>query len=259
MLFDLSSGKRRRVLQVVYATLALLMGGSLVFFGIGSDAPGGLLDAVGLGSNSDTEADPQYEEQIGNAEEKLQADPDNPQALLNLARYHYLSANSQVAVDQETGAVDIPPEAQTELEESVDAWQRYVATKPRNPDASVAANATQAYVLLNDAAGAAEAQRVVAEEQSTAAAFGNLAYYLYFDYRFKEGDEAAAEAVRLSEPSERKQTEQRFADIAEAKRKEQKRVQNAAEEGGSETGEQQLNDPFGALGGAPGTTPAPAP
>ena len=36
MLFDLQ-GKRRRVVQATYLTLALLMGGGLVFFGIGSD------------------------------------------------------------------------------------------------------------------------------------------------------------------------------------------------------------------------------
>src|SRR5918992_4487779 len=46
MLFDLQ-GKRRRVVQATYLTLAVLMGGGLVLFGIGSDAgQGGLFDAV---------------------------------------------------------------------------------------------------------------------------------------------------------------------------------------------------------------------
>ena len=44
MLFDLQ-GKRRRVVQVTYLGLAILMGGGLVLAGIGSDASGGLLDA----------------------------------------------------------------------------------------------------------------------------------------------------------------------------------------------------------------------
>ena len=44
MLFDLR-GRRRRAVQATYLTLALLMGGGLVFFGIGGDVSGGLFDA----------------------------------------------------------------------------------------------------------------------------------------------------------------------------------------------------------------------
>jgi hypothetical protein len=259
MLFDLSSGKRKRVVQVVYATLALLMGGSLVLFGIGSDAPGGVLDALGLGSNADNNSGAQYEDQISNAEDKLATDPDNPDALLNLTRYRYLNASSQVTQDPETGAVDIPSEAQTELEKAVEAWQRYLKTDPQSPNASVASNAAQAYLLLNDAEGAAEAQRIVAEDQNTAAAWGQVAYFLYFDYQFKAGDEAAAKSVELSEPSERGQTKQQLEQIAVAKRKEQEQIEEQAEKGGKEAGEQQLTDPFGTLGGGTGVTPAPTP
>jgi tetratricopeptide (TPR) repeat protein len=258
MLFDLSSGRRKRVVQVVYAVLALLMGGSLLLFGIGSDAPGGLLDAVGLGSSSDNSSDTQYEDQINNAEGKLATDPQNEQALLNLARYHYLSANSQVSVSSE-GAVDIPPEAQSELEQAVDAWQRYLKTDPKDPEASVAANATQAYVLLNDAEGAAEAQKIVAESQNSAPAYGQLAYYLYFDFQFDAADEAAAKAIELSEPSEREQTKKNLEAVEAQARKQKKQVDEAAAQGGKEAGEEQLTDPFGSLGGSGGLAPAPAP
>src|ERR671914_482748 len=56
MLFDLQ-GKRRRVVQATYLTLAVLMGGGLVLFGIGGDVSGGLFDAFsdrqgGGGSNT---------------------------------------------------------------------------------------------------------------------------------------------------------------------------------------------------------------
>src|ERR687893_705910 len=37
MLFDLRSAGRRRFIKIVYVTLALLMGGGLVLFGIGGD------------------------------------------------------------------------------------------------------------------------------------------------------------------------------------------------------------------------------
>src|SRR5829696_381874 len=92
MLFDLSSGKRRRVVQVIYATLALLIGGGLVLFGIGGSGSGGLLDAVGLGGDSG--GDPQYEEQLSDYEAKLQSNPQDTAAMIQLVRLHYLSATS---------------------------------------------------------------------------------------------------------------------------------------------------------------------
>src|SRR5215213_843876 len=56
MLFDLRGAGRRRTVKVVYITLAFLMGGGLVLFGIGGDVSGGLVDAItergGGGDNS---------------------------------------------------------------------------------------------------------------------------------------------------------------------------------------------------------------
>ncbi len=48
MLFDLRGRGRRRTVKIVYITLALLMGGGLVLFGIGGGGAmqGGLVDAI---------------------------------------------------------------------------------------------------------------------------------------------------------------------------------------------------------------------
>ena len=48
MLFDLRGSGRRRVVKIVYITLAFLMGGGLVLFGIGGGGAlsGGLVDAI---------------------------------------------------------------------------------------------------------------------------------------------------------------------------------------------------------------------
>ena len=46
MLFDLRGRGRRRTVQVIYLSLAILMGGGLVLFGIGGARRGGLLDAI---------------------------------------------------------------------------------------------------------------------------------------------------------------------------------------------------------------------
>lgn len=250
MLFDLS-GKRKRVVQVVYAVLALLMGGSLVLFGIGSDAPGGLLDAVGLGSNNDSSSNPQYEQQIEDAQAKLEADPQDAQALLALVRYHYLSATSTgVTTDPETGQVDVSEDARGELEQTVAAWERYLKTKPAKENVSAASSASQAYRLLGDAAGAAAAQRLVAESQGTAAAYGQLAFYLYANLKFAEGDAAAAKAIATASPSDREQVRRNLEQLEESARKQKKQLEKAAEQGGKQAGEEQLTDPFGTLGGS---------
>jgi hypothetical protein len=48
MLFDLRGSGRRRTVKIVYVTLAFLMGGGLVLFGIGGGGAlsGGLVDAI---------------------------------------------------------------------------------------------------------------------------------------------------------------------------------------------------------------------
>ena len=56
MLFDLRGSGRRTTVKVVYVTLAILMGGGLVFFGIGGDVNGGLFDAIS-GSSSGQSSD----------------------------------------------------------------------------------------------------------------------------------------------------------------------------------------------------------
>src|SRR5215217_1581794 len=58
MLFDLRGRGRRRTVQVIYLSLAILMGGGLVLFGIGGATSGGLFDAISGDGNtsSGTEA-----------------------------------------------------------------------------------------------------------------------------------------------------------------------------------------------------------
>ena len=75
MLFDLT-GKRKRFLQIIFGLLALVFTISFVGFGIGSDAGGGLFDAVGVGGGQgggggNSPRNPQYEQQIEEAEALL--------------------------------------------------------------------------------------------------------------------------------------------------------------------------------------------
>ena len=260
MLFDLKSGKRRRVVQVVFGFLAFIFFISFVGFGIGSDVTGGIFDAIGLGGGSSS-SDPQYEEQIEDAEGTLETDPDNQKALLDLVRYHYLSATSEgVETDPTTGQTSISEDARSELEQAAQAWTDYLKTDPQNTDLSTAANAAQVFVLLGDAEGAAGAQVIVAEGQKSSSAYGQLAFYYYAAGEIKKGDEAAKQAVEVADASSADQIEKNLASIRKQAIKQQEAIAEQQEQGGSEAGEQQLQDPFGSLGGegtAPPVSPAP--
>ena len=76
MLFDLR-GRRRRAVQATYLTLAVLMGGGLVLFGIGGDVSGGLIDAFGGRDSGGDDVNSQVQERIERQEKRLQASPQN--------------------------------------------------------------------------------------------------------------------------------------------------------------------------------------
>jgi hypothetical protein len=63
MLFDLRGRGRRRTVQIIYLSLALLMGGGLVLFGIGGATSGGLVDAIQGGSGTQS-ADDVFEKRV---------------------------------------------------------------------------------------------------------------------------------------------------------------------------------------------------
>jgi tetratricopeptide (TPR) repeat protein len=263
MLFDLQSGKRRRVVQVVFGTMALLFGVSFLFFGIGSDASGGLADLFGFGTNSQSTGNPQFDQQVEDAEDAVAADPKDEKALLELAQVRYQAGQFQLEADPETGQPVVTEDARANFEGSLDAWEQYLALKPKKPDPGTAALVAQAYVQLEDAKGAAEAQRIVAEDNPSGGTYGNLAFYLYASGDIEGGDEAAALAVENSDPAQADQIEKQLAQLSEQAAKLKKAAAKAAEQadqGGSQAGAP-IEDPFGSLGGTGGLggTAPPAP
>ena len=92
MLFDLRGRGRRRTVQAIYLSLAILMGGGLVLFGIGSDQSGGIVDAVvGDGSGGDT-ATETLDNRIKSALAKTQTTPREPAPWAELARLRFQRA-----------------------------------------------------------------------------------------------------------------------------------------------------------------------
>jgi hypothetical protein len=254
VLFDLQ-GKRRRVIQVVYALLAALFLIGFVGFGVGTESGvGGIFDAFSGGDGASS-TNPQYEEDIEQAEQQLAQDPKDERALIQLAETHYLAAQDQLETDEETGQPIVTDEARVELDESVTAWENYLKVA-RKPDADTAALVVQAYVLLNDAEGAAETQRIVAEDRPSQNAYGTLALYLYIGGDIRGGDEAAKQAVAEAEGSQKAAVKRQLGRLAEQAVKQKKQLKKQAKN--APQGENPLEQPLGGGGiGAP-TAPAPA-
>src|SRR5918996_2831263 len=255
MLFDLR-GKRRRFIQVVYALLAALFLIGFVGFGVGSESgAGGIFDALGVGGGDTSSSNPQFDEDIDEAEQRLEQDPKDQQALLQLAQTHYLAGQGELDVDESTGEPVLTDDARTEFDESIAAWERYLKLAKR-PSDNAATQVVNSYVFLNDAEGAAETQRIVAEARPSQGAYSNLAFYLYLAGDFEGGDEAAKKAVAEAEGSQKKSIENQLARLEEQARKFEKRQKKQAEE--APEGGNPLQSPLGGLGGSQ-PTPQPAP
>ena len=139
MLFDLQ-GKRRRMVQVVYVTLAVLMGGGLVLFGIGGDVQGGIFDAfTGEGGNT-SNGNSVIEKRVDANEKKLKANPQSERLRKSLTRDYY-----QLATAQADANGKFSDDGKANLRKSAANWQAYLALNPEKPDTSLARLALQVY------------------------------------------------------------------------------------------------------------------
>ena len=214
MLFDLK-GKRRRVVQGVYLTLAILMGAGLVLFGIGSSTNGGLGDLFSGGGGSNKGNDV-VQKKIDAAEKQLQVNPKNVAALGDVIRGHYQLATAKA--DPNTGVFS--KDASDDLRQAAVAWQRYVATNPKKVDVGLGRVMVQAYSGLAQLAtgsqatatkywaGASEASELIAGQQPNAANYIALVQYASLAKQTNKADLAGQKAISLAPKSQRKAVQQ---------------------------------------------------
>jgi hypothetical protein len=142
MLFDLRSRGRRRVIQVVYGFLAVLIGGGLVLFGVGGGAGStGLLSQLanqGTGSAAGVKVD---ETAMMKARRAANAAPTDvaawdayARAVFNLADTNYVSSE-----DGFTSA------GAKELAVLKTVWNHYLSLNPAKPDGTLAADVAFAF------------------------------------------------------------------------------------------------------------------
>jgi hypothetical protein len=209
MLFDLR-GRRRRAVQATYLTLAVLMGGGLVLFGIGGDVQGGLFDAFtgGDGGGSGNEL---VEKRIERNEKRAAAGSEA--ALKELVRDYYQLANSEAG----SGAQTFPDEAKGELRKAGAAWERYL-DRSENPDPSLAGVAVQIYDFraLHRPKEAQRAAALVAEASNDPQAYLQLVQYAVAAGDKRTANLAATKAVDLAPKDQRKEIERLAEQIKKA-------------------------------------------
>jgi len=208
MLFDIR-GRRRNVVKVVYAVLALLMGGSL-FLTVG---PFNLSEIVGTGSSGD--ASEVYDDQAERIEQRLAESPNDPDQLLLLTRTEINAGNAKTGSSLEGETPQLPSDARNDYQAALDAWDRYLAEvgdEKANPTAaqlvaqtfftlSERGSATIEEVEANGNA-AVRAQRIAAAQRPNLNTLSSLALYEYFHGEIQAGDRAAKRSVAMA-PSKR--------------------------------------------------------
>jgi len=202
MLFDLQSRNRRTAVKIIYLGLAVLMGGGLILFGIGTGTGGGGLLDIFTGGGSSTSAQVSSAEKRANREVRLH--PQNARAWADLARARFQTAGLGDNYDQTTNS--FTDAGRAKLRTAAAAWQRYLTLEPDHPDATLARVMVNVYdqTALNDPAQAANAMEIVTEQQPTAGNYGFLAQYAYMANQQRKGDLAAAKAIQLSPPAQRR-------------------------------------------------------
>ena len=202
MLFDLR-GRRRRTVQVTYLFLALLMGGGLVLLGVGSDAAGGLLNALsgGDGDESDTGAGI-IEDRIDKSRQRLGANPSDQKILFTLVRDHYELASTKVS---EQGQPFATKESKQELRKAAAYWDRYLKATDE-PSALLARQVAEMFApeILNQPARAQEAAQIVAAKDETSEAYLAVVYYAGLAGDTRTADLAGQKAVDLAPKDQRK-------------------------------------------------------
>ena len=201
MLFDLRGSGRRTTVKVVYVTLAILMGGGLVLFGIGGSVSGGLIDAITQSDSTSATGDervPEARRRGASARPRRtrrtpRPGPGRPRALPARAARATTSTRTRASSPRPASAQLGPPPARPGSGTS--------SSKPKQPDDSVAApDGAGLRSGLNDPAKAVDAQEIVTEDRARSRRRSptspSLAYQRGPDPQGRPGDEQGARARR---------------------------------------------------------------
>lgn len=200
MLFDLRGRGRRRTVQGVYLGLAILMGGGLILFGVGTgNGIGGLLNGIGGGSSGNNK--PAVTQAEKNALRQTQLQPSNPAGWEALVKARYEAAGQDANSTTNTyNAAGLK-----QLQDAGQAWQRYLQLT-KKPDWTLAELIAQAYSQLGDYAHETSAWQIVTQANPTTASFyEDLAASAWQAKEIRLGDLSETKALSLTPKSDQDQ------------------------------------------------------
>jgi hypothetical protein len=203
MLFDLRGAGRRRTVKTIYLGLAVVMFVGFVGFSIGSSGlGGGLLDVFSNSSGSSGSSTDRFNKEVDRALAQTSVRPSDPSAWAALAQARIRLAG--VGDNFDTGKSDYTSKGRAVLQGAATAWNKYLDLNPKHPDPRLARQMVQAFVSLNQPAGATTAQDIVTQDDGTENTFAQLAVFAYQAGQTRKGDLAAAKAVSLAPKAQRK-------------------------------------------------------
>ena len=205
MLFDLRGRGRRRTVQVIYLSLAILMGGGLVLFGIGGATSGGLIDAI-QGKSGNSSGNDTFQKRVDALQKQTQTDPTNARVWAQLAGLRFQLAGSGANYDQATQVYT--DKGKAELRQASAAWQRHLKLAGDKPDPTVANQMVQAYGIsgLQNYPEAVKALEFVidATPNATFQQYAQLAVLAHGAKQDRKATLSADKAVSLAPKAQRK-------------------------------------------------------
>lgn len=202
MLFDLRSRGRRTTVRGVYLTLAVLMGGGLILFGVGTGVSGGgLLNAFnGSGGGGQKQTVSAAEK---SAEKAVKSHPNSSAAWAELVQAHWTSAGLGGNYDAATKT--FTASGKKELVKAGQAWQRYIQLTDGKDPKGIAVLAGRAFASVGNYAGEANAWEVETETTPKAVkAFECLALSSYAAGQTRKADLALNKALTMVPKAQRK-------------------------------------------------------
>ena len=194
------------MVQVIYVTLALLMGGGLVLFGIGGDTSGGLLDAINGGGSGSTSADKVFKQRLKAYEQRAKANPQRRRQL-EQPRARCTSSRPAPATTSTPRRARTPTKGLAELRDASAAWKRHLAVAGDKPDPNVASLMVQAYgqAGLKQYPDAVKALEVFIDaRKATPQLYGQLAILAAAAKQDRKSELAEDKAVSLTPKKDRK-------------------------------------------------------
>lgn len=227
MLFDLR-GRRKRVIQVIYVLLAVIMAASLIVIGL----PGGINPFAGSGTVNLDAAEANLE-RAENLQTRLETEPNNENVVKELIRARFSAGQSLYSTDSDTGQPQITDEAVEQLELAAEAWTRYLRMSNNQPDPEVAQLMANVLFTLSQGSTVAQFKSNVAD---AAAAQQFVADAAVREQRQEDGPSAWQQLTTLA-------TYQLYAQEYEAAERTKQRALASTED---EAARRQINQTFNA-------------